>query len=462
MAPASPTITKRVDPRNTAAFLLTMVLAAVLCYQSLRPTGSAASSPNHIRVRFNMGSRSMVDAEGSGSEEQIKAAVRLLGPEPTGEEGPKLAGQQQQQSGAEEEEADAAARKPQAEQQAVQQQAQTAKQQQQEAQLPPAKSGEQRFAEFAAAVKPCYEEGGLDCLTKQADLEPGPGQFRFPHFFVVGFQKCATTSLFHHLAAHPQIEEPDNKEPEFFTNQCDFNAMRCTMAQQRDYMREILRFRRAQSKNFTTAGFEGSTHYVLEGKWLAGQLRDLFPWLRIVVSMREPISQAIAMLNHNLEHKRSPYCYRSTGNQIFQCISQDLDAESRYAPSLRPWLKHFPREQLHLVQYENMTSDDGMRPALRDIKGFLAIKPKLPSEDLGLFNYRHQRTSAPGWHMTRQEYVQLVEKARRNGREVVEIVRQHGFADAEKWMQNWEDAWQANLDKNCDPKPSGACTVRVT
>lgn len=26
--------------------------------------------------------------------------------------------------------------------------------------------------------------------------EPGPGQFRFPHFYLIGFQKCATTSLY--------------------------------------------------------------------------------------------------------------------------------------------------------------------------------------------------------------------------------------------------------------------------
>lgn len=25
---------------------------------------------------------------------------------------------------------------------------------------------------------------------------PGPGQYRFPHFGIIGFQKCATTSLF--------------------------------------------------------------------------------------------------------------------------------------------------------------------------------------------------------------------------------------------------------------------------
>lgn len=44
---------------------------------------------------------------------------------------------------------------------------------------------------------------------------------------------------------------------------------------------QILRFKEAAASNFTTASFEGSTHYVLESRWLAGQLRDLFPWLRI-------------------------------------------------------------------------------------------------------------------------------------------------------------------------------------
>lgn len=44
---------------------------------------------------------------------------------------------------------------------------------------------------------------------------------------------------------------------------------------------QILRFKEAAASNFTTASFEGSTHYVLESRWLAGQLRDLFPWLKI-------------------------------------------------------------------------------------------------------------------------------------------------------------------------------------
>ena len=42
-----------------------------------------------------------------------------------------------------------------------------------------------------------------------------------------------------------------------------------------------------------------------EGLWLAPRLREAFPWLRLVISMRDPISQALSMHLHNLSHNRS-------------------------------------------------------------------------------------------------------------------------------------------------------------
>jgi hypothetical protein len=44
--------------------------------------------------------------------------------------------------------------------------------------------------------------------------------------------------------------------------------------------------------------------WLQEGEWLAEQLAGTFPWLKVVISMREPISQAIAMHLHNLLHGR--------------------------------------------------------------------------------------------------------------------------------------------------------------
>ena len=41
-----------------------------------------------------------------------------------------------------------------------------------------------------------------------------------------------------------------------------------------------------------------------DGHWLAEQLKATFPWLKLVISMRDPISQALAMHLHNLAHNR--------------------------------------------------------------------------------------------------------------------------------------------------------------
>ena len=43
---------------------------------------------------------------------------------------------------------------------------------------------------------------------------------------------------------------------------------------------------------------------VQEADWFAERLAATMPWLRVVVSMRDPISQAIAMHLHNIAHGR--------------------------------------------------------------------------------------------------------------------------------------------------------------
>jgi hypothetical protein len=41
-----------------------------------------------------------------------------------------------------------------------------------------------------------------------------------------------------------------------------------------------------------------------EADWFAEQLLATMPWLKVVVSLRDPISQAIAMHLHNVGHGR--------------------------------------------------------------------------------------------------------------------------------------------------------------
>jgi hypothetical protein len=55
-------------------------------------------------------------------------------------------------------------------------------------------------AAFADAVGQCTS---FACLHAAHRL-PHVGRFNFPHFFIIGYPKCATTSLHAYLEQHPQ------------------------------------------------------------------------------------------------------------------------------------------------------------------------------------------------------------------------------------------------------------------
>ena len=94
------------------------------------------------------------------------------------------------------------------------------------------------------------------------------------------------------------------QEPHLLTDQCWPALSNCSTSSQRQFVADILNLREAAEASFTRAAFEGSTHYVQEADWLAAQLAEAFPWLKLVISMRDPISQAIAMHLHNVAHGR--------------------------------------------------------------------------------------------------------------------------------------------------------------
>ncbi len=60
-------------------------------------------------------------------------------------------------------------------------------------------------ATYQEAVAKCADQPDLACLTAASKLPLGKGQFRFPHAFIVGYQKSATTSLFATLIHHPDV-----------------------------------------------------------------------------------------------------------------------------------------------------------------------------------------------------------------------------------------------------------------
>lgn len=201
---------------------------------------------------------------------------------------------------------------------------------------------------------------------------PGPR----PNFFLVGAQKCGTTSLAQYLAEHPAVFMTVPKEPFYFAS--DFPGL-----QRFPTLEAYLELYRGASPEATAVG-EASACY-LRSATAIGNLRAFAPAARIVVMLREPIALARSFHAQNLFgfDEDEPDFARAWELQDARRGGQHLPARCRVpeflqyrevgllGAQLERLLAIFPREQVHLVFFEDFMADTGA--AYRGVLDFLGV-----------------------------------------------------------------------------------------
>ncbi|GBG00545.1 hypothetical protein Rsub_13332 [Raphidocelis subcapitata] len=332
----------------------------------------------------------------------------------------------------------------------------------------------------AAAVAACDT---FECLRKAHALPPAQQErFNFPHALILGYPKCATTSLWHYLDQHPQALASHPKEPHYFTR-CYSTptppsrqgaAWGCDQTQG-DYLRGVLHRDKAAASGLSRAAFEASTGY-LEAPAIAPGLRRALPWLKLVVSLREPISQAISLRAHAAEIMARPgahpkwfaaqegdVCLRrlvADRATMGECALEVVRARESYVDSLRQWLAAgWDRRQLHVMQYETFTSaGPRARAALDDLKRFLGLDPSLGPAQLPAFNMRRDHVHPEGWQISKRDYLALLAIVQPQSIKLANELERLGFCRAAEWLAPWAAAWRRTLE-GCTP---ANCTVVLT
>ncbi|PRW44571.1 sulfotransferase [Chlorella sorokiniana] len=328
------------------------------------------------------------------------------------------------------------------------------------------------------------------CLRAAHALPRGPGQaFNFPHFFVIGFPKCATTSLAAYLQRHPQAVESNPKEPRMFNavGNCshpDSPTLRwgCDKAQEERYLLRTLKRDVVVESGLSRAAFEASTDYSWTPHVVASGIRRELPWLKLVVSIREPISTAISGVVHRLQELGRPKEEQSdwwvpepvdeclermrggtNGTSMADCLrirlGGDKSAWFDYTRAMAGWLHAFPAEQFHVLQYENLTAPGSREAVLADMQRFLGLDPSLAPRELPAENSRKGSEHPEGWPMRREQYEEFVGIATAASHRLAEQLEQHGLKDGEQWLEAWEAAWSCNL-ASCDA--NGDCLIQLT
>lgn len=208
-----------------------------------------------------------------------------------------------------------------------------------------------------------------------------------PSFFILGEQKCGTSSLYRYLVAHPQVLPCQLKEPQFFSKGPDFVELEIdsywALFPPREYQGDL-------AFVWPELNQEGQIYHLevhknrlpdeiyITGEASANSFREVSPSLlqrfvpeaKLILCLRDPVERCFS--SHRM-HERFQAEGREQGFLVND-FQSDIEAElagkhsrylvcSRYIDHLPAWVETFGREQLKIVFTEEL-ADPAIAPHL--------------------------------------------------------------------------------------------------
>ncbi|MEU8217988.1 sulfotransferase [Micromonospora taraxaci] len=206
--------------------------------------------------------------------------------------------------------------------------------------------------------------------------EPGP----LPDFLVIGGQRCGTTSLYHHLAAHPRVRVATGKELQYFSV----------------HHGRGLRWYRGHFPRLAPdeRTFEASPYYLFH-PGVPSRVAAALPQARFVALLRDPVQRAYSHYLHTRSYGLEPLTFADALDAEEERLARatrggadtsaahralrnhSYAARGRYAEQVQRWFAHVPRERIHLARTEDLHADPaGTYGAILDFLGLPAFTPE--------------------------------------------------------------------------------------
>lgn len=209
------------------------------------------------------------------------------------------------------------------------------------------------------------------------DAQRSPNEAFRVDFLLIGAQKSGTTSLWQHIAAHPQTFVPANKEVEFFSHPERYrNGI--------DWYGKTY-FANAPAKSRKG---EATTQYMMFPE-VPARIHQAFPDVKLIALLRNPIDRAYS--HYRMTHMRGHETRRfeacvdtlSQGAATPRAIDADHDylRLGEYGRILEHYLAHFGAEQMCVLFTENLERDP--EGVTRQTYEFLEIDAEFRPDTLG-------------------------------------------------------------------------------
>jgi len=258
----------------------------------------------------------------------------------------------------------------------------------------------------------------------QAGVSPYEYSQLRPDFLVVSPPKTGSTWLATCLRHHPQMFVPDVKEIKYFSS----------LGRWLDASWYLEHFRPGEGK----VKGEASPSYALLPLERIRLVHDLFPGLKIIFLMREPISRAWSHARHNFRYRESTF---ASAHHLFDEVTcSEWAANFRdpwplasgdYLSHLRRWLAVFPKEQVFVDFYEEIHGDpEGL---LRRLFRFLGVDAHLSLAEFPLRQRIQEGMDKPLSKSLEQELHRLLHH---RSRQLGDYLKQNlGLAIPEAWQR---------------------------
>jgi len=198
----------------------------------------------------------------------------------------------------------------------------------------------------------------------------------WPNLFIVGAAKAGTTSLYAYLRGHPDVFFPPIKEPHYFAD--------VRPAPEHRYaQRRFITRREDYLALFTQAGGaklrgDASPSY-LWAENAPARIAEVAPEARIVVILRDPVERAYS-------HYLMEFREGADHGGFLEALRRDLARPRKgwavshlyvelgfYAEQLARYFLHFPRQQIFILELEELRTPPSRQAALTRLCAFLGI-----------------------------------------------------------------------------------------
>ncbi|TMW67125.1 hypothetical protein Poli38472_012241 [Pythium oligandrum] len=298
--------------------------------------------------------------------------------------------------------------------------------------------------------------GLVDALSKDELLAARQELVFAPNWVIIGAQKCGTTSLYDYLSQHPMAAKGKRREPHFFDWRWDaalehklseadgatykailaeYAAARKDSASEEAVVKEL----RGNSLDGMRAKYlsslqceepalairppkqigESTPSYLLYGERVARRMRMLYPNMKLIVMLRDPVKRAYSHFQMTADPNGTPSQLKMRepvrGKSFEQLVEEDLallkaasvssaplesvesaaadcfqsyaDGLSQqhgahsyvgrglYALQLALWLRVFPRDQILIIDLDDMKTREGTLREANKAFEFVGLEP---------------------------------------------------------------------------------------